>query len=82
MDIYVRDGSIIVSGVSCFDLARSCDCGQAFRWKNTGNGWFGVAGGRGATVRQTGETLIITPGRIKMSASGSITLTYTETIRP
>ena len=48
MDIYVRDGSIIVSGVSCFDLARSCDCGQAFRWKNTGNGWFGVAGGRGA----------------------------------
>ena len=46
MDIYVRDGSIIVSGVSCFDLARSCDCGQAFRWKNTGNGWSGVAGGR------------------------------------
>ena len=65
MDIYVRDGSIIVSGVSCFDLARSCDCGQAFRWKNTGNGWFGVAGGRGATVRQTGETLIITPGKDK-----------------
>ena len=65
MDIYVRDGSIIVSGVSCFDLARSCDCGQAFRWKNTGDGWFGVAGGRGATVRQTGETLIITPGKDK-----------------
>ena len=65
MDIYVRDGSIIVSGVSCFDLARSCDCGQAFRWKNTGNGRFGVAGGRGATVRQTGETLIITPGKDK-----------------
>lgn len=62
MDICVRDGSIKISGVSCFDLARSCDCGQAFRWKDTGDGWLGVAGGRGALVRQSGEALTITPG--------------------
>ncbi len=63
MDIKVIDGSIIVSGVKCFDLARSCDCGQAFRWRDTGDGWFGVAGGRGALVRQEGEILTITPGK-------------------
>ena len=54
MDIYVRDGWIIVSGVSCFDLARSCDCGQAFRWKNTGNGWFGVQAA-GSYSKQSGR---------------------------
>ena len=61
----VTVGVTRISTFVSFDLARSCDCGQAFRWKNTGNGWFGVAGGRGATVRQTGETLIITPGKDK-----------------
>ena len=62
MDICLRNDTITVSGVRCFDLARSCTCGQAFRWREKDGGWFGVAGNKGADVRQENDRLTITPG--------------------
>ena len=41
-----------------FDLARTLDCGQAFRWSRLENGAFhGVAFGRPLTIRQEGERI-------------------------
>lgn len=41
-----------------FDLARTLDCGQAFRWSQLENGAFhGVAFGRPLTIRQEGERI-------------------------
>ncbi|MBR4859556.1 MAG: DNA-3-methyladenine glycosylase 2 family protein [Clostridia bacterium] len=43
---------------SCFDLARTLDCGQAFRWVQTAeNEWHGVAFGRPLTLSQEGNEI-------------------------
>ncbi len=43
---------------SCFDLARTLDCGQAFRWVQTGeNEWHGVAFSRVLTLKQNGDEI-------------------------
>ena len=43
--------------VSDFDLAGTLECGQAFRWQRTPDGWFtGVVGRRTLRVRQIGDT--------------------------
>lgn len=62
MDICLKNDTITVSGVRCFDLARSCACGQAFRWSEKDGDWFGVAGNKGVEVRQENDRLTITPG--------------------
>lgn len=42
----------------CFDLARTLDCGQAFRWVQTEeNEWHGVAFSRPLTLRQRGDEI-------------------------
>lgn len=44
--------------VDCFDLGLSLDCGQAFRWVQTGeNEWHGVAFSKPLTVRQNGNKI-------------------------
>lgn len=44
---------------SCFDLALTLDCGQAFRWAQTGEyEWHGVAFSKPLTLRQTDEEII------------------------
>lgn len=44
--------------VSDFDLAGTLECGQAFRWQRTTDGWFtGVVDRRVMRVRQVGDTL-------------------------
>ncbi len=44
---------------SCLDIARTLDCGQAFRWVQTDTGaWHGVAFGVPLTVSQEGEKII------------------------
>ncbi len=47
-----------------FDLARTLDCGQAFRWGRLADGAFhGVAFGRPLTVRQAGDRLFFSCGQ-------------------
>ena len=43
----------------CFNLALSLDCGQAFRWQETADGWRGVAFGREYLLSQNGRTLSV-----------------------
>lgn len=33
MRIIEKNGQIFLQGVVCFDLERTLDCGQCFRWK-------------------------------------------------
>lgn len=53
-----KNGQLEVA-CSCLDIARTLDCGQAFRWSETAPGtWHGVAFGKPLTVSQEGERII------------------------
>ena len=44
--------------VTDFNLAATLECGQAFRWSRTADGWFtGIVGQRVCRLRQTGKLL-------------------------
>lgn len=46
MEYTVQGRDVVVTGVTCLNLALTLDCGQAFRWKQEADGvWSGVAGG-------------------------------------
>lgn len=50
--------NIITVERSCFDLALTLDCGQAFRWvETTENEWHGVAFSHSLTLRQKENTV-------------------------
>ncbi|MBQ9832382.1 MAG: DNA glycosylase [Clostridia bacterium] len=60
MKVYCKDNSIIIEDAQHFNAARSCNCGQAFRWHEQCDGSiFGVAHSRGITIRQKGDTVIL-----------------------
>lgn len=44
-----------------FSLARSCACGQAFRFRADGEGFFGVVNGRGVRLTQEGAGVSVYP---------------------
>lgn len=51
---YKLENDCIILQASCFDLALTLDCGQAFRWVQTAeNEWHGVAFAKPLTLRQT-----------------------------
>lgn len=56
-----RDGVLTVSGIERLDLGRTLACGQSFRWEKAGQGWFGVAFGRGVYVEAESGTLRVFP---------------------
>lgn len=62
-NILFDNGTINIKNTNCFNLARSCDCGQCFRWRREGAGWFGVAGGKGVLVTQSGSDISIAPAK-------------------
>ena len=41
-----------------FDVSLTLFCGQAFRWKETEEGWHGVAFGKPLTIKKSPEGLI------------------------
>jgi N-glycosylase/DNA lyase len=41
----------------CYDLAKTLNCGQAFRWRPVRGGWEGVVEGRWVRLVQAGDTL-------------------------
>lgn len=45
--------------VESFDLGRTLGCGQAFRWRRSGGGWFGVSGNTPIYASQDGKTLLL-----------------------
>lgn len=59
MDISFTNDSVIFGEVSCFDLEKSCSCGQAFRWRPFCGGMLGVVRGEPAVLIQKGETVTV-----------------------
>jgi len=75
MEIYVHKTEIELTGVTDFDLGKTFECGQCFRWNKgeEGNGfagnseqtesrssYLGIAFGRAARLRHCGESIFIT----------------------
>ena len=60
MDIIQLENDVEICGLSHFSLADCLCCGQAFRWKPRGSGFFGVALGRAVYAEQKGEKLLLT----------------------
>lgn len=61
MRIIEKNNQILLQGVSFFDLGRTLDCGQCFRWNLCSDGfWEGVAAGHFCRVRQERTVLIFT----------------------
>ena len=61
MEFIEHDGEVEVKGVSEFDLHKTFNCGQCFRWEEGENGAFtGVAFGEAARLRQFDASVFIT----------------------
>lgn len=55
MTYSVSDGLVAVCGVSCLDLGRTLDGGQAFRWRETNGVWAGASGAHRLRVWKQGD---------------------------
>ncbi len=59
MDIKIENGAVTFRGVDCFDLEKSCSCGQAFRWRAFKGGQLGVVRGEAALLTQDGDSITV-----------------------
>ena len=57
MNIEFENGAVIFRGIDCFDLEKSCSCGQAFRWRPFMGGQLGVVRGEPALLTQDGDSI-------------------------
>ncbi|MCR5484847.1 MAG: DNA-3-methyladenine glycosylase 2 family protein [Clostridiales bacterium] len=55
MNKTITDDGLLVGGITCFNEALTLDCGQAFRWSETNDGWHGVAFGKPLTLKKTDD---------------------------
>jgi N-glycosylase/DNA lyase len=61
MHYFQRGDEIEITGVTEFDLARTFECGQCFRWNADERGSYtGVAMGKAARIRRDGDSIFIT----------------------
>lgn len=67
MDINVGNDSITFCGVNCFDLTKSCSCGQAFRWRPYADGMLGVVYGKPMYAAQFADKIIVRAASIAPS---------------
>lgn len=59
MDIRFDENAVIFGGIDCFDLEKSCSCGQAFRWRPFRDGQLGVVRGEPALLTREGSSVVI-----------------------
>ncbi|MCR5652809.1 MAG: DNA-3-methyladenine glycosylase 2 family protein [Ruminococcus sp.] len=59
MECVKTDTGVKIDGVNDLDLAQTLDCGQSFRWVDTGSGFKGIAFNREVTMRHEKTTLYI-----------------------
>ena len=60
MKIIAHENEIEIAGISDFDLAKTFECGQCFRWNADENGIYtGIAFGLAAKVRRRGGSIFI-----------------------
>ncbi|HWQ57924.1 MAG TPA: DNA glycosylase, partial [Clostridia bacterium] len=57
----VKDDTLKIYGIDRLSLARSCACGQSFRWKADGAGFTVPAWGRMIYAEQDGDALALSP---------------------
>lgn len=56
--------TLIIEELECFDLSKSCSCGQAFRWREKDDGsWVGMIKNNPVNVSRSGGGLRIRPCR-------------------
>ena len=59
LKITQKNNNLILSDISCFDVALSLDCGQAFRWNKNDDGiWHGVINGCAIDIEQKKDAII------------------------
>lgn len=63
MKIDLKDEVLTISQLKCFDLGKSCSCGQAFRWgyDAADDCWLGVVRAKAVRAAQHGDTLRLFP---------------------
>ena len=59
MNIEYIGGSMYINGAEDFDLAQILECGQAFRWRRTDDGFNGVALSKKVRAEQNGGCVVI-----------------------
>ena len=59
MDIRFENNAVQFRGIDCFDVEKSCSCGQAFRWRPFCGGQLGVVRGEAAVLYQDGNTVTV-----------------------
>lgn len=57
MDIRFENNSVAFYGVECFDVNKSCSCGQAFRWRPFMGGQLGIVRSQPVLIKQEGSAL-------------------------
>ena len=56
---YIEKGRVILDGVKNFEPSQVLDNGQAFRWKESEEGWNGVVSGAPVFLRKQNDVLIL-----------------------
>ncbi|MBQ1893430.1 MAG: DNA-3-methyladenine glycosylase 2 family protein [Clostridia bacterium] len=59
MDIRFEKNAVIFGGIDCFDLEKSCSCGQAFRWRPFRDGQLGIVRGEPVLITREGSSVVI-----------------------
>jgi len=59
MRIYEKGNNLILENVKDFDLTQTFDCGQCFRWKKSGDAYWGVAFGMPLKISQKGDEITL-----------------------
>ena len=59
MDITFENDKLIFHNVECFDVDKSCNCGQAFRWRKFANGQLGIVRGQAVLLWREGSDIAI-----------------------
>jgi len=59
MKVTERNGEVELTGVSDFDLSKTFECGQCFRWRADNGTYTGEAFGRAARLYRCGDSIFI-----------------------
>jgi N-glycosylase/DNA lyase len=59
MELSFENNTVTFRGIECFDLDKSCSCGQAFRWRPFSGGQLGIVRGEPALLKQEGDTVLV-----------------------
>jgi len=59
MEIYEKNGNLILKGVRDFNLSETFDCGQCFRWDKVEDAYWGMAYGMPLKISQADDVITL-----------------------